>query len=80
MFNVVHLKYSREDEMFADKLGVKYALLSKFNPSGMSTFLKKLKAKAEKEGESEGILILRSHPYLDQRIEAVTKEIDLIEK
>lgn len=80
LFNVIHLKYSREDEMLADKLGVKYAVLSKFNPSGMLTFLKKLKAKVEKEGESEGLLILRSHPYLDQRIEAITKEIDLIKK
>lgn len=78
LFNIVHLKYSREDEMLADKLAIKYAFLSEFSPNGMLSFLKKLKEKSEKQGEFEGILILRSHPYLEQRIEGVKKEIDLL--
>lgn len=78
VFNLVHLNYSRSDELFADKLGIQYASLAGFDPWGMIRFFEKLKAKQVKEGSSEGILLLRSHPYVDQRIEAAKKEIDLI--
>jgi len=78
VFNLVHLKYSREDETLADKLGVRYARDAGFDPRGMIRFFQALKEKQERDGTPQGILFLRSHPYVEQRIEAVKKEIDLI--
>lgn len=78
VFNLMHLNYSRADELFADKLGIHYVSLAGFDPQGMIHFFQKLKLKQKKEGSSEGIFLLRSHPYVDQRIEAAKKEIDLL--
>ena len=66
-FNLVSLGYSRQDEYEADALGVKYAKGAGFSPEGMASSLEKLKIKKEK-----GLpvpYILRSHPYLDERIQ-----------
>lgn len=79
LFNLIHLKYSREDELLADKLGIQYVRLAGFDVHGMIRFFKKLKAKQAQSNRSQGILLLRSHPYLDQRIEAAKKEIELID-
>lgn len=78
VFNLMHLNYSRADELFADKLGIRYASSAGFSPQGMIRFFQKLQLKQKKDGSSEGILLLRSHPYLDQRIDAAKKEIDLL--
>lgn len=72
-FNLAMLGYSREDEFQADELAVKYAYKAGFNPGGMIGALKKLKEKQKK-----GLpvpYILRSHPYIDQRIERTETKI-----
>jgi len=64
--------YSRGDEFQADLLGLKYMYLAGYNLNGMIGTLTVLK------DESEGPavpLMLRSHPYLEDRIKAVEKEI-----
>jgi len=73
VFNVVVLGYSRKDEYLADKLGVKYAKSSGFNPNGMVTFFQKLK----QEGKDAGfnLVFLSSHPPIDERIKQARKEI-----
>lgn len=75
--NPVILHYSRQDELFADKLSVRYTKRAGYNPYGMVTFFEKLKEEAEKKGSNINIEILSSHPDLDKRIEFVKKEIEL---
>jgi predicted Zn-dependent protease len=66
-FGVVSLGYSREDELLADKLGVKYAYRAHYNPRAMITFLEKLR-KEENKTLAMNFEVLRSHPNIDHRI------------
>jgi predicted Zn-dependent protease len=66
-FNLVQLGYSRQDEYQADELSVKYTKAAGFNPEGMKNALDVLRAE-EKKGFPVPY-ILRSHPYIDERIE-----------
>jgi len=74
VFNPVTLAYSRNDELLADKLSVRYAKRAGFNPYGMVTFFEKLKKENEKNPQLR-IEILSSHPNLDERIRKVKEEI-----
>jgi len=74
-FNVISLGYSREDELFADKLAIRYLMRAGYNPYGMVSFMQKMD-KLEKEEGRVPIYILSSHPYMSQRIEAAGKEIN----
>ena len=65
-FNLVMLGYSRSDEYQADELAVKYASKAGYDPDGMARSLKKLKDRQKKGFPVP--YILRSHPYLDERI------------
>ena len=70
-FNLVQLGYSRQDEYEADELAVKYSAAAGFDPDGMRRALEVLRAE-----EKKGIpvpYILRSHPYIEQRIERLTE-------
>lgn len=75
VFNLVSLGYSRQDELLADKLSVRYAERSSFNPYGMVTFLEKLKKDAENKGHGFNIVFLSSHPPIPERIKNVENEI-----
>ena len=66
-FNLVQLGYSRQDEYEADELAVKYSKAAGFDPDGMRRTLEVLR-----QEEKKGVpvpYILRSHPYIDERIE-----------
>ena len=65
-FNLVMLGYSREDEYQADELAIKYTTAAGYPSRAMIAALLKLKEQ-EKKGTPVPY-ILRSHPYLDQRI------------
>ena len=73
MFNLISLGYSRQDEYLADRLGVKYAFKSGFIPSAAITALEKIKG--TQESGSKVLEYLRTHPYVDERIKAVGKEM-----
>jgi len=73
-FNLVSLGYSRKDEFQADELSVKYTDKAGFDPQGMIGALKKLDNQ-NKKGVSVPY-ILRSHPYIDQRIAHIEELID----
>lgn len=75
VFNLVSLGYSRKDEFLADKLAVKYAKRSGFNPYGMVTFFEKLKKEADEKGPNFKLVFLSSHPPIEQRIEKAKEEI-----
>ncbi|MFH1645867.1 MAG: M48 family metalloprotease [Candidatus Omnitrophota bacterium] len=69
-FNIVMSGYSREDEYQADFLAVKYSKLAGYDPEGMVGSLRKLD-----ENKKKGIAvpyILRSHPYISERIERIS--------
>lgn len=74
-FDLTSLGYSRKDELLADKLSVKYAGKSGYNPYGMVTFFRKLEQEAKKKGGTLRIEIFSSHPNIQERIKKVENEI-----
>lgn len=75
VYNLATLGYSRGDENLADKLAVKYARRSGYDPRAMITFFRKLQKEAEKKGGSLPIEIFNSHPDIETRIKNIEKEI-----
>jgi len=75
VFNLSSLGYGRQDELFADKLAVRYVKKAGYNPKGIVTFFKKLKKEEEERG-GLNIEFLSSHPEVDERIKRVEQEID----
>ena len=75
-FNQIMLGYSREDELLADQLAVKYVQQSGYNPQAIISFLEKL-MQLEKEAPLKPLTAsyVRTHPYLAQRIGVVKQEI-----
>jgi len=74
VMNLVFSAYSREDEYEADRLGVKYLRSAGYDPKASIVTLEILQKESKNVG---GPLVLRSHPHLPDRIEAVKKEIGL---
>lgn len=72
-FDLALLGYSRQDEFLADELAVKYAKRGGFDPQGMIGAFNELKGE-EKKGVSVPY-ILRSHPYIDERIKRIETKI-----
>ena len=72
IMNIVFSAYSRRDEYEADHLGVKYLRLAGYDPRGSVETLEILDKESKGVG---GPLVLRSHPYLSDRIKAVKKEV-----
>ncbi|HLF18287.1 MAG TPA: M48 family metallopeptidase [Candidatus Omnitrophota bacterium] len=73
VMSIVFSSYSRKDEHEADRLAIKYMYLAGYDPQAIIETFEILK-----EEEKEGVRmpqILRSHPYLDDRIEAVKEGI-----
>lgn len=67
------LAYSKERELEADRLGLKYLIKAGYNPKAMIEVLNKLK---EYEFKSPIRLYhMRTHPYIDERIEAIRREL-----
>lgn len=73
IMSLVFSAYGRRDELEADRLGIKYMILAGYNPIGSVQALEVLKN--ENKNDRKTPLILRSHPYLDDRIEQAKKEI-----
>ncbi len=70
--NLVFSAYGRGDEYEADRLGIKYLYLAGYDLEGMVETLGVLKQASK---GSKPPLILSSHPYVEDRIEEVKKEI-----
>ncbi|HLD69180.1 MAG TPA: M48 family metallopeptidase [Candidatus Omnitrophota bacterium] len=75
VMNLVFSAYSRQDELQADRLGIKYMDLAGYHLNAMIETFEVLKK--ESKGPQPPLL-LRTHPYIDDRIEAAKKEIQRI--
>ncbi|NQU74271.1 MAG: M48 family metalloprotease [Candidatus Omnitrophica bacterium] len=73
-FDLISRGYSREDELFADKLAIRYLIQAGYDPYGMVSFMEKID-KIEREKGGVSLYLLRSHPYMSQRIYEAEKEI-----
>jgi len=73
-FGQIMLGYSREDELLADKVGVKYADKAGFDPKAMISFLEKLKDVNRKKPIAP-LSYGRTHPYISDRIKTVKQEL-----
>lgn len=75
VMSIVFSAYGRHDEFEADRLGVKYMYLAGFNTDASFEVLEVLKKESK---PSHVPLILRTHPYLDDRIKVVKQEIQAV--
>jgi predicted Zn-dependent protease len=74
IFELVLLGYSRQDELLADKLAIKYAHKADYSPWGMVSSLKKLEEYSKEKKGWRPLVVLRSHPYLEDRIRVAEAE------
>lgn len=74
VFNLLERGYSREDELFADKLAVKYTTLAGYDPMGVVRVLELL---AKESGPGGRVFeILSTHPRMEERITKAKEEIE----
>ena len=73
-FAEILLGYSREDELLADQLAVRYARLAGYDPKGMVDFLEKLR-EIDRRKPLRPKSYFRTHPYIPDRIRIVKQEM-----
>jgi MAF protein len=73
-FTELMLGYSREDELLADQLSVRYARRAGYDPHGMITFLEKLQEIYRRKPPMQKSYF-KTHPYVPDRIRVVKQEI-----
>ncbi len=74
---LLQLKYSRNQEYEADRLGIEYAYQAGYDPQGLIHFFQKLQAK-QKEGDKGILANLRTHPLTENRIQRAMQHIEKI--
>ena len=62
------LGYSREHELEADRVGLRYMLSARYDPEASLTFFERLAALEQNEGPNDWEPYLQSHPPTDARI------------
>jgi predicted Zn-dependent protease len=78
VLNLVFSAYGRKDEYEADRLGIKYMYLAGYNLQGVIETLDVLEKESEdKKGPP---LILRTHPFVSDRIQQAQQEIEAVKK
>jgi predicted Zn-dependent protease len=76
---VLMLKYSRDDELQADQLGVKYASRAGWDPSEMPRMLTTL-GRLDEATDNKGVPNwLATHPAAENRVERVLSEVQLVQ-
>lgn len=73
-FSEIMMGYSRDDELLADKVGIRYAQKAGFDPYAMISFLGKLKEAKRKEPAAP-LSYGRTHPYMADRVAIVKQEL-----
>jgi predicted Zn-dependent protease len=72
-FDIVSSGYSRQDELLADSLGLKYLIRCGYTPYAAISALGKLE---KEEGTNLGLVFLRSHPLTKERIKQLKAKIE----
>ena len=75
LFTFVFLAYSRQDELQADSLGVKYMKKAGYDPMAMLSVLQVLRDD-EQRAPAKEFSYFRTHPYIPERMAVVNKEIN----
>jgi predicted Zn-dependent protease len=70
--NGYHLKFGRDQEIEADKLGLRYMVRAKYDPMAMLTLLDVLKESSKGNHQPE---FLSTHPHPESRIQLVADQI-----
>lgn len=73
--NALMFSYGRDDELFADKLSIKYEKKAGYNPEGVVTVLEALWEIERKEPERRYVED-RTHPYISIRLSNAKQEIN----
>lgn len=73
-FTQIMLGYSRDDELSADQLGVRYTKLAGYNPRAMIDFLEKLQ-EINRRKPLAPKSYFKTHPYVPDRIRVVKQEL-----
>lgn len=69
--NLISLKYSREDELKADAVGLRFLNNAKINSAGMTEFFIKLSKK--ENGFDQALTLLSTHPLSTERVSQLIK-------
>ncbi len=78
IYGLLSLGYSREDELFADKLSVRYLDRAGYNPYAM---VKSLELLDKEEGPGGRVFeILSTHPRMQERIAKAKAEVEALQK
>lgn len=77
-FNIISSGYSREDELQADRLSVRYTQKAGFDPKATVKVLELIQD-LEKSDPTSMLVFVRSHPPAAQRIEVVKEELSKLE-
>jgi len=72
--------YSRQDELQADRLGIRYAYEAGFDPNGMVSFFEKMLAKQPEDPLEQALIWQRTHPLTSERIAKAKAEIARIKE
>ncbi len=72
IMQLIFSSYSRHDEFEADHIGIKYMIKANYRPQGMIETFEILEAQSK---GPDVPLILRSHPFIKDRMAAVKNEI-----
>lgn len=74
-FSLISSGYSREDELQADKLSVRYVSRAGLDPEATLRVLELIQ-ELEKSNPAGMLVFIRSHPPASQRIEVIKAELD----
>ena len=69
---LISLKYSRDDELESDKLGVRFLVESGYDPRAMIRVMEIL---AEASGGGQSVEFFQTHPNPERRIEKIEEAI-----
>ena len=77
---IIFQGYSRAYESQADRLGIQYMMRAGYNPRAMISVFEKFIRMREEEGNKEKLVILSSHPALEDRIKEAKDYIAKLER
>jgi len=79
-YDIIQRGYSRKDEYEADKIGTRLSYKAGYDPFAAIRILRKLKKEQTRNAFDpfREVGILRTHPFIDERIDAILSEISSI--